>query len=108
MSESFTRLTCDHATTVGEEGCAEAQILQADKAINQDLAALWRQATNSQARTRLAAAQKAWVAYRSASCASAADAFAGGSQAAVVTAQCLARLTRERAGDLASQRALVP
>jgi len=108
MSESFTDLPCDPATTVGQEGCAEVMILRADKTINQDLAALWRKATTAQARARLEAAQKAWMAYRSATCASAADAFAGGSEAAVVTAQCLATVTRERASDLANQLALVP
>jgi uncharacterized protein YecT (DUF1311 family) len=108
MSETFTRLPCNPATTIGQQGCAEAAVLRADEAINRDLAALWRQAGSSAARARLVAAQNAWLAYRSAACSSAADAYAGGSQAAVVGAQCLARLTRERAGDLASQRALVP
>jgi uncharacterized protein YecT (DUF1311 family) len=108
MSESFSRLPCNPATTVGQQGCAERAVLRADAAINRDLALLWRRAGSSAARERLVAAHKAWVAYRSAMCASEADAFTGGSQAAVVTAKCLARLTRERAAELSKQRALVP
>ena len=108
MSETFARLPCRPATTIGQQGCAEAAVLRADAAINRDLATLWRRARSSAARARLGAAQNAWLVYRSATCASEADAFEGGSQAAVVSAQCLARLTRERADDLASQRALVP
>lgn len=108
MSEAFTPLPCTRGTTAGDEGCAEAAVLRADAAIDRDVAALWAQSADAAARGHLAAAQKAWVAYREAACASEADAFAGGTQAAVVVAQCLARLTQERAADLANQRSLVP
>lgn len=108
MSETFTRLPCTSETTVGQQGCAEAAVLRADSAINRDLATLWNRARDSGARTRLVAAHDAWLAYRSATCASEADAFQGGSQAALVRAQCLARVTRERANELATQLSLVP
>lgn len=108
MSEAFTPLPCTRGTTAGDEGCAEAAVLRADAAIDRDVAALWAQSADAAARGHLAAAQKAWVAYREAACASEADAFAGGTQAAVVVAQCLARLTQERAADLANQQSLVP
>jgi uncharacterized protein YecT (DUF1311 family) len=109
VTETFTRLPCKAATIVGQEGCAEEAVLRADAAINREVAALWwQQAGTSEARSRLSAAQQAWLAYRSATCASEADAFAGGSEAALETAQCLARLTQERAKELATQRALIP
>ncbi len=48
---------------------------------------------------KLAAAQKAWLAFRDAECAFATAGDAGGSAAPMVVAQCRARLTRARTGD---------
>jgi len=107
MTEQFTPLPCN-GTTIGDEGCAERDVLRADALINHDMAILWRRAITNPERTRLVSAQDAWIGYRAAACVSEADAFAGGSEAAVVAAQCLARLTRQRAAELAAQIALVP
>jgi len=49
------------------------------------------------ARANIVAASDAWLRYRKYACASEADAYSGGTLSAVVAAQCLARITRERA-----------
>jgi uncharacterized protein YecT (DUF1311 family) len=80
-------------------GCAEHGVLRTDAVINREAATLWRRDSGA-ARGRLWKAQRAWLTYRSAACASAADEFAGGSLAPVAAAECQLRITRERMADL--------
>jgi len=53
------------------------------------------------ARTQLREAQRAWIAYRQAACRAAGDLTAeGGTMSRVVAAECVMRMTAQRAGEL--------
>ena len=107
ITESFTPLPCNQATTVGQEGCAERAVLRADALVNREVHGLWLRGSPA-ARAHLVTAQTAWLAYRSAVCTSEADAYAGGSLGPVTVASCLARIAGQRSVELARQASLVP
>jgi uncharacterized protein YecT (DUF1311 family) len=92
-------LPCDRNTTVGMAGCFERQTLAVDRRI--DAAAVRIRAARSPAAARrFDAAQRAWLAYRTADCTSAADRYEGGSAASVEAASCRLDLSRARLAAL--------
>ena len=104
IHESFTPLPCSgapgHRSTLEIEGCAEQQILASDKkidALNQEI--FWK-LFDAAARRRFIAGHNAWFAYRRAYCLSASDVFEGGTEAAVVDADCTAAVNSQHVKDL--------
>jgi len=92
-------LPCDQNTTVGMVGCFEGQTLAVDRRVDATAARI-RAARDAAAARRLDAAQRAWLAYRTADCTSAADRYEGGSAAAVEAAACRLDLSRARLAAL--------
>jgi uncharacterized protein YecT (DUF1311 family) len=83
--------------------CADADYRAADAALNvayREVEA--RLADLPDTRHLLVAAQRAWIAFRDASCAFAASGVEGGSIYPMILSQCLAGTTRDRTADLAA------
>jgi uncharacterized protein YecT (DUF1311 family) len=104
IHEKFTPLPCSgapgHRTTLQMEGCAEKQILRTDTQVNVLEAEIFQLFSDNRARSDLNAAQRAWLNYRKADCLSVSDQFQGGTEAAVVDAQCVASRNGQRIKDL--------
>jgi uncharacterized protein YecT (DUF1311 family) len=104
IHESFTPLPCagspGHRSTLQEEGCAEQQILGTDKQIDGLNGKIFGKLSNARARRDLVAGHKAWLSYRRAYCLSVSDVFQGGTQAAVVDADCVAGVNAQHVRDL--------
>jgi uncharacterized protein YecT (DUF1311 family) len=104
IHETFTPLPCSgkpsHRTTLQQEGCAEQQILRTDAKLNALAKAIFPLLADDAARRRFNTAQRAWLAYRRADCASVSDEFEGGSESPVLAAQCDAARNGVRLKDL--------
>ncbi len=104
IHESFTPLPCSgtpgHRSTLQMEGCAEQQILASDKRIDALNQEIFGKLFDAAARRRFVAGHNAWFAYRRAYCLSASDVFEGGTEAAVVDADCTASVNSQHATDL--------
>jgi uncharacterized protein YecT (DUF1311 family) len=104
IHESFTPLPCSgtpgHRSTLQMEGCAEHQILASDKKIDALNQEIFGKLFDAAARRRFIAGHNAWFAYRQAYCASASDVFEGGTEAAVVDADCTASVNSQHVTDL--------
>ena len=104
IHESFTPLPCTgapgHRTTLDTEGCAEQQILGSDKRIDALNQAIFGKLFDAAARRRFIAGHSPWLAYRRAYCLSASDVFEGGTEAAVVDADCTASINSQHVTDL--------
>jgi uncharacterized protein YecT (DUF1311 family) len=92
ITERFTRLRCNQSTTLGLEGCSEAQTLSLDKQIDGVAKSIFTRLFDRSSKLRFIQAEAAWLTYRRAMCESRSDAFEGGSQARVVYAACLVDL----------------
>lgn len=104
IKEKFTPLPCSgvpkNRTTLQMEGCAERDILRTDATINRLYKTIFNQLATTSARRDFVAAARAWLAFRRADCLSVSDLFQGGTEAAVLDAQCAAERNRERIKDL--------
>jgi uncharacterized protein YecT (DUF1311 family) len=104
IHESFTPLPCSgtpgRRTTLQMEGCAEQQILASDKRIDALNQEIFGKLFDAAARRRFIAGHNAWFAYRRAYCVSASDVFEGGTEAAVVDADCTASVNSQHVTDL--------
>jgi uncharacterized protein YecT (DUF1311 family) len=102
IREQFTPLQCpQHAqSTLELEGCAEQRIVRVDRQIDGVVSTLFSLLPDDVARGRLAGAQRAWLAYRRADCASMSDKYEGGTFAGVVAAYCAADRSAQRLTDL--------
>lgn len=104
IHESFTPLPCSgtpgHRSTLQMEGCAEQQILASDKRIDALNQEIFGKLFDAAARRRFVAGHNAWFAYRRAYCLSASDVFEGGTEAAVVDADCTASVNSQHVTDL--------
>ena len=109
IREQFTPLPCPKRaqSTLELEGCAELRIVRADKQIDRVVGSLFATLPDDTARGRLAAAQRAWLAYRSADCASMSDKYEGGTFAGVAAAYCTADRSVQRLKDLRRFAALL-
>ncbi len=104
IHESFTALPCTgapgHRTTLEMEGCAEQRILASDKNIDALNRTIFGKLFDNAARRRFIAGHNAWLGYRRAYCLSASDVFEGGTEAAVVDADCVASVSSQHVKDL--------
>jgi uncharacterized protein YecT (DUF1311 family) len=95
IREEFTPLPCPRkpaarGATVGQLGCAEQKILRTDAQINARTKVIFARLDVTGKRLFLAA-ERAWLAYRKASCDSVADSYyRGGSERPVLFAVCVA------------------
>jgi uncharacterized protein YecT (DUF1311 family) len=107
IEEEFTPLPCPRGraarTTVGAEGCLEKKILRTDARINSQARVIFRLLRDTTAKRRFVAAERAWLAYRRASCTSVADVYRGGSAEPVAFADCVLTRNREHLDELASR-----
>ena len=94
IEEAFTVLPCPDPrspdTTLEMHGCAQREILAADKKIDAVAKAIFGRLRGDAARRRFVKGQRAWLAFRNADCASVADKYQGGSLAGVTRLQCAA------------------
>ncbi|MFO1350893.1 MAG: lysozyme inhibitor LprI family protein [Gammaproteobacteria bacterium] len=88
-------------STADRRACAKAGYDKADQRLNEVYKQL-RERLDADGKTRLRDAQRAWIAYRDAECAWAADQMRGGTEAAVIEAGCRADQTSVRADELES------
>jgi uncharacterized protein YecT (DUF1311 family) len=107
IHESFTRLPCPRSrsarrTTIGAEGCAEQRILRTDRLIDIRTNTIFRLLRDTTAKRRFLAAEKAWLAYRKASCTSVADVYRGGSAEPLAFATCVIERNLTHLRELAS------
>ena len=107
IKENFTKLPCNHKTTLGLEGCAEGQLVSADHQINLQVAlVLTSMSTNSQ-KADFVKAENLWFAFRGADCMSVSATYQGGSLAPVEFARCEVRDDALRSAALHSQYQLM-
>jgi uncharacterized protein YecT (DUF1311 family) len=102
IQESLTPLPCPNKpkTTLQLKACAGQRILKGDAEINKRVRNLWGILKTAGPRARFAAAERAWLAYRGASCKSRADVFKGGTLAGLEYANCVADLNRLHVREL--------
>jgi uncharacterized protein YecT (DUF1311 family) len=91
ITEHFTKLPCNHKNTLGLEGCAEGQLLSADRRIDNEVKLLFSLVPKAQQKS-LASAQKVFLTYRKSTCTSFSDVYRGGTFAPVEYALCEVRL----------------
>lgn len=102
ISEPFTPLPCQRSTTLGLEGCAEGQLLSADRRINEQVKLLFRLIPTSSQKASFVAVEGQWLAYRKADCSTVSAIFQGGTIAPVEYALCEVRDDEARSTDLHS------
>jgi uncharacterized protein YecT (DUF1311 family) len=100
IRETFTILPCNHATTVGLEGCAEGQILATDHRLNVEVALIFRVLHNTSQRRTFVTSENLWLTYRNADCQSEASVYGGGTLAPVEFADCEVLDNESRSSDL--------
>jgi uncharacterized protein YecT (DUF1311 family) len=104
ISEPLTPLPCAGApskrTTVEQEGCAEHQILSSDEKIDALNKTIFAKLGSDAARRQFIAGNTAWLGFRKKYCLSVSDIFAGGTEAPVLDAECVAGLNTEHIKDL--------
>jgi uncharacterized protein YecT (DUF1311 family) len=102
ISETFTLLPCPAIpkSLLDFEGCAEHEILKGDKAINVVARDIFRRLGTGTARARFVRAERAWLTYRRAACASRKDLFEGGSASVLVFGDCVVAQNRAHLREL--------
>lgn len=98
IHETFTPSPCptskaEGRTTLGMEGCVEQQTLRSVAKIDAVAKRIFARLGAAAARKRFVKAQRAWLTYRNADCASVADTTEGGTLAGVLAAQCTSERT---------------
>ena len=93
-------LPCNQNTTLGQEGCAEHEVLAADRQLNADIKVVFGLLADVAARQDFVAAQMAWTRYRSADCSSQSDVYEGGTEQPVLYGLCLASDDVSRRQDI--------
>ena len=103
IHETFTPLPCKGApsqrTTLELEGCAERQVLKSDRRIDGLTTTIYGKLPGP-GRASFVTASQRWLEYRDSYCSAAASPAAGGSEAPVIVAQCLASQDAEHVTDL--------
>jgi uncharacterized protein YecT (DUF1311 family) len=104
ITESFTLLPCPAKpkTTLDLEGCAEHRVVKTDAAINKRVKTIFSLLRTAKARGHFVQGERAWLAYRRATCTSRSDVYEGGSQSAVEFANCLGDLNDAHLKELAT------
>ena len=91
ITEHFTKLPCNHKNTLGLEGCAEGQLLSADRRIDNEVKLLFSLIPKAQQKS-LTSSQKVFLTYRKSTCSAFSDVYRGGTFAPVEYALCEVRL----------------
>jgi uncharacterized protein YecT (DUF1311 family) len=104
IHEPFTRLPCPShpVSTLDLEGCAEKKVVATDKKIDAEAETISGRLQDAAARSRFAKAQSAWLAFRTADCASVSDQNEGGTLAGITALGCAADRSAERLKELRS------
>jgi uncharacterized protein YecT (DUF1311 family) len=107
INEGINPLPCPRGraargTTLGATACLNQKVLRTDAAINTRARSIFRLLRDRTGRERFLVAEKAWAAYRKASCTSVADVYRGGSARPVALAVCLVRRNRVHLKELTS------
>jgi uncharacterized protein YecT (DUF1311 family) len=102
ITEHFTRLPCNKDTTIGMEGCAETQLLELDRRVNEEVALIFSQMPTRAQKLDFSAAENAWFAYRGSDCQSFAAIYENGTFGPVEYALCEVRNDQLRSSDLHS------
>jgi uncharacterized protein YecT (DUF1311 family) len=100
IKEPFTPLPCHHGTTIGLEGCAEGQLLSADRRIDEQVKLLFKEISIARRRQNFVAVENEWLAYRKADCSAMSAVFQGGTIAPLEYALCEVRDDESRSADL--------
>jgi uncharacterized protein YecT (DUF1311 family) len=93
-------LACEPSTTQGMEGCAEHKVLRDDAQLNADVRVVFRLLHGAAARRALVGAQRAWLIFRRADCASQSLVYQGGTEQPEAFAMCLAEVDTLRRSEL--------
>jgi uncharacterized protein YecT (DUF1311 family) len=102
ITEPFTPLPCHRGTTLGLQGCAEGQLLSADRRINEQVKLLVEVIATAHQKRSFVAVEKEWLRYRTADCSTVSALFQGGTIAPVEYALCEVRDDEARSTDLHS------
>jgi uncharacterized protein YecT (DUF1311 family) len=100
ITESFTLLPCNNASTIGMEGCEEHKLVADDKRIDREVGLVFTILHDNAARMRLVHAQTTWFAYQQADSRSQADIYEGGSESVVAAVVCAVNDDTARSADL--------
>lgn len=100
ITEPFTPLPCHRATTIGLEGCAEGQLLSADRRINEQVKLLFTVISTAEQKRSFVAVENEWLTYRKADCSTMSAVFQGGTIAPLEYALCEVRDDEARSADL--------
>lgn len=90
-------------TTLNAEGCAEAQVVSSDRAIDTEAAIVFSQLPKG-ARKGFVESERSWLAYRRASCTAESARYAGGTLEPVAFGACVAERNARHLRDLLSMR----
>ena len=104
IKEPFTVLPCpaNPVSTLDLEGCGEHRVVAADKKVDAAASTVYGRLQDSAARGRFAAAQSAWLRFRTADCLSVSDVAEGGSLAGIDALHCDVKRSAERLKELRS------
>jgi uncharacterized protein YecT (DUF1311 family) len=102
IHEPFTPLPCRRGTTIGLEGCAEGQLLTADRRLNKQVQVVLVAIATTRQRRQFVKVEEQWLAYRTSDCANVAATFQGGTIQPVEYALCELRDDEARSSDLHS------
>jgi uncharacterized protein YecT (DUF1311 family) len=91
ITEHFTKLPCNHNNTLGLEGCAEGQLLSADRRIDNEVKLLFTLVPKAQ-QSSLRSSERVFLTYRKSTCHAFSDVYRGGTFAPVEYALCEVRL----------------
>lgn len=106
IHEPFKALPCPlHPdTTIDVIGCQEHRVLRTDRAINTQVATIFRLLRTDAARSTFVAGERSWLQYRRQSCSVEASKFAGGSEQPVALLTCTLQRNTSHLADLAAMR----
>jgi uncharacterized protein YecT (DUF1311 family) len=99
ITEHFTKLPCNHKNTLGLEGCAEGQLVSADRRIDSEVKLLFSLIPKVQQKS-LTSSQKVFLRYRKSTCTAFSDVYRGGTFAPVEYALCEVRLDEVQSATL--------
>jgi uncharacterized protein YecT (DUF1311 family) len=106
IHEPFTPLPCPlHPdTTTDVVGCQEHRVLRTDRAIDVQVAAIFRTLRTDTLRTSFVDSERNWLRYRRQSCSIETSRLAGGSAHAVALLNCSLSRNRSHLADLTAMR----
>jgi uncharacterized protein YecT (DUF1311 family) len=107
IHEPFTALPCPiHPdTSIDVEGCQEVRVLRTDRAIDREVAKIFRLLPPTQgARSKFVDGEQSWLHYRRQSCLAESSRFQGGTAQPVAFLNCSLRRNRSHLAELVAMR----